>query len=55
MYIYIDMIVSSCCNAILRSKPYSLQEIKPHLYEIVAVSIYGAEQYKINCGVLPPQ
>ena len=55
MYIYIDMIVSSCCNAILRGKPYSLQEIKPHLYEIVAVSIYGAEQYKINCGVLPPQ
>ncbi|MCI5739739.1 MAG: TetR/AcrR family transcriptional regulator [Ruminococcus sp.] len=55
IYIYIDMIVSSCCNAILRGKPYSLQEIKPHLYEIVAVSIYGAEQYKINCGVLPPQ
>ena len=55
MYIYIDMIVSSCCNAILRGKPYSLQEIKPHLYEIVAVSIYGAEQYKMNRGVLPPQ
>ena len=55
MYIYIDMIVSSCCNAILRGKPYSLQEIKPHLYEIVAVSIYGAEQYKINCGVPPQQ
>lgn len=55
MYIYIDMIVSSCCNAILRGKPYSLQEIKPHLYEIVAVSIYGAEQCKMNRGVLPPQ
>lgn len=55
MYIYIDMIVSSCCNAILRGKPYSLQEIKPHLYEIVAVSIYGAKQYKMNRGVLPPQ
>ncbi|MGN0572288.1 MAG: TetR/AcrR family transcriptional regulator [Candidatus Fimenecus sp.] len=53
MYIYIDMIVSSCCNAILRGKPYSLQEIKPHLYEIVAMSIYGAEQYRMNYGALP--
>lgn len=53
MYIYIDMIVSSCCNAILRAKPYTLQELKPHLYEIVTVSISGAEQYKRNNGILP--
>lgn len=53
MYIYIDMIVSSCCNAILRGKPYSLSEIKPHLYEIVTMSIYGTEQYKQNFGALP--
>lgn len=55
MYIYIDMIVSSCCNAILRAKPYTLQELKPHLYEIVTVSISGAEQYKRNNGILPQQ
>lgn len=53
MYIYIDMIVSSCCNAILRAKPYTLQELKPHLYEIVTVSISGAEHYKQNNGILP--
>ena len=44
MYLCIDLIVSSCCNAILRSKPYSLNEVKPHLYDIVVMSIYGAEQ-----------
>lgn len=53
MYIYIDMIVSSCCNAILRGVPYALTEIKPHLYEIVTMSIYGAEQYTKNYGTLP--
>ena len=46
MYLCIDLIVSSCCNAILRSKPYSLNEVKPHLYDIVVMSIYGAEQAK---------
>ena len=44
MYLCIDLIVSSCCNAILRSKPYFLNEVKPHLYDIVVMSIYGAEQ-----------
>ncbi|MGN0538741.1 MAG: TetR/AcrR family transcriptional regulator [Candidatus Fimenecus sp.] len=44
MYLCIDLIVSSCCNAILRGKPYSLNEVKPHLYDIVVMSIYGAEQ-----------
>lgn len=55
MYIYISMIVSSCCNALLRAKPYTLRELKPQLYEIVTVSISGAEQYKLNNGILPQQ
>lgn len=42
LYIYVDMIVSSCCNAILRSNPYTLDEIKPNLYEIVTMSIRSA-------------
>ncbi len=44
MYLCIDLIVSSCCNAIIRGKPYSLNEVKPHLYDIVVMSIFGAEQ-----------
>lgn len=42
LYIYVDMIVSSCCNAILRGNPYTLEEIKPNLYEIVTMSIHSA-------------
>ena len=53
MYLYINLIVSSCCNAILRGKPYSLEEVKPHLYDIVTMSIYGVEQYRINNGDVP--
>lgn len=41
LYIYIDMIVSSCCNAILRGYPYTLDEIKSNLYEIVTMSIHN--------------
>ena len=44
MYLCIDLIVSSCCTAIIRGKPYSLNEVKPHLYDIVVMSIFGAEQ-----------
>lgn len=47
MYLCIDLIVSSCCNAIIRGKPYSLNEVKPHLYDIVVMSIFGAEQSRI--------
>lgn len=50
MYLYINLIVSSCCNAILRGKPYTLEEVKPYLYDIVYMSIYGDEQYRINNG-----
>lgn len=46
MYLCIDLIVSSCCNAIIRGRPYSLNEVKPHLYDIVVMSIYGAEQLR---------
>lgn len=53
MYLYINLIVSSCCNAILRGNPYSLEEVKPHLYDIVTMSIYGVEQYRINNGDVP--
>lgn len=53
MYLYINLIVSSCCNAILRGKPYSLEEVKPHLYDIVSMSIYGAQHYRTNNGGMP--
>lgn len=53
MYIYIDMVVSSCCNAILRGKPYTLSQIKPHLYDIVTASIYGTAQREKCGGALP--
>lgn len=53
MYLYINLIVSSCCNAILRGKPYSLEEVKPHLYDIISMSIYGVEQYRMNNGEVP--
>lgn len=52
MYLCIDLIVSSCCNAILRGKPYSLSEVKPHLYDIVVMSIYGAEQARKQESIL---
>lgn len=48
LYIYIDMIVSSCCNAILRGKPFTLEEIKPHLYEIVTQSINNMTEEDAN-------
>lgn len=48
LYLFADLIVSSSCNAILRGYPYSLEEIKPHLYDIVTMSLYGVEQYRIK-------
>lgn len=34
MYLFIDLTVSSCCNAILRGRPYTLEGLKPYLYDI---------------------
>lgn len=39
LYLYITMTVSCCCNAILRKEPYTLEEVKPHLYNIIMQSI----------------
>ena len=39
MYLYLNMIVSSSCNAILREKPYKLDDIKKYLYNIIISSI----------------
>lgn len=39
LYLYIELIVSSCCNAILRETPYTLDELKPHLCQIIESSI----------------
>ena len=46
MYLFGELIVSSCCNAVLCSYPYSLEKIKPHLKDIVTMSIYGADIYR---------
>lgn len=35
LYLYIDMIVSACCNAVLYERPYSLEQLKPQLLSIV--------------------
>lgn len=48
LYLYADLIVSSCCNAIIRSKPYTLEAVKPHLYDIITMSLYGVEKYRNN-------
>lgn len=39
MYLYLDMIVSAVCNALLRKSPYNMDDIKPHIYNIVLDSI----------------
>lgn len=39
LYLYIELIVSSCCNAIIRETPYTLEELKPHLCQIIESSI----------------
>lgn len=39
LYLYIELIVSSCCNAIIRETPYTIEELKPHLCQIIELSI----------------
>ncbi len=39
LYLYIELIVSSCCNAIIRETPYTIEELKPHLCQIIEPSI----------------
>lgn len=39
LYLYIELIVSSCCNAIIRETPYTIEELKPHLCQIIEASI----------------
>lgn len=43
LYLYIEMVISSCCNAILREHPYNLDEVKLHLYEMLTYCIQGAK------------
>lgn len=43
LYLYIEMVISSCCNAILREHPYNLNEVKLHLYEMITHCIMGAK------------
>ena len=43
LYLYIEMVISSCCNAILREHPYSLSKVKLHLFEMVTHCIRGAK------------
>ncbi|MCI6389049.1 MAG: TetR/AcrR family transcriptional regulator [Ruminococcus sp.] len=39
LYLYIELIVSSCCNAIIMETPYTIEELKPHLCQIIESSI----------------
>ena len=39
LYLYIELFVSSCCNAIIRETPYTIEELKPHLCQIIESSI----------------
>lgn len=39
LYLYIELIVSSCCNAIIRETPYTIEELRPHLCQIIESSI----------------
>ena len=39
LYLYIELLVSSCCNAIIRETPYTIEELKPHLCQIIESSI----------------
>lgn len=45
-YLYVELIVSSCCNAILREHPYELSEVKYNLYEIILNGIAGEIQQR---------
>lgn len=39
LFLYIELIVSSCCNAIIMETPYTIEELKPHLCQIIESSI----------------
>ena len=39
LYLYIELIVSAGGNAIIRETPYTIEELKPHLCQIIESSI----------------
>lgn len=41
LYLCVELIVSSCCNAILREHPYGLCEVKCNLHKIILHAIAG--------------
>ncbi|MDE5995221.1 MAG: TetR/AcrR family transcriptional regulator [Oscillospiraceae bacterium] len=48
-YLYVELIVSSCCNAILREHPYGLYEVKYNLYKIILDGIAGEKLAERLC------
>lgn len=48
-YLYVELIVSSCCNAILREHPYGLSEVKYNLYKIISDGIAGEKLAERLC------
>lgn len=48
-YLYVELIVSSCCNAILREHPYGLCEVKSNLYKIILDGIAGEKLAERLC------
>lgn len=40
LYLRLELLVSACCNAILRGVPYTLDEILPHLYETKELALW---------------
>lgn len=48
-YLYVELIVSSCCNAILREHPYGLSEVKHNLYKIILDGIAGEKLAERLC------
>ncbi len=48
LYLYIEMVISSCCNAILREHPYNLNEVKLHLFEMITHCIQGAKLREVT-------
>lgn len=48
-YLYVELIVSSCCNAILREYPYCLDEVKCNLHKIISNGIAGEKLTQRLC------
>ena len=48
MYAYINMTLSCCCNAILRSYPYTLEDIEPQLYDIIIGSVKNLPKEEVK-------